>query len=87
MASWSASAQSPAPGQLCCGQFCYLLGLREEGQPLVLVRGRLGLFCRAGGSRLPKTDPSVAHIGINSKVHGGTVKQERCEPESSSHVS
>lgn len=66
---------------------CYLLGLREEGQPLVLVGGRLGLFCCAGRSRLPKTDPSVAHVGINSEVHGSTVRQECCTPERSSHIS
>ena len=49
-----------------------LLGLWEEGQPLVLVRSCLGLFSYAGRPCLSETEPGVAHIGVESEIHGGT---------------
>lgn len=54
----------------------YLLGLRKEGQPLVLVRSRWGLFSCVGRPSFSKPDPSMAHVGAESKVHGGAGRQE-----------
>lgn len=78
--SWSTQHGGLLQVSCVLGRLCYLLGLREEGQPLVLVRSRLGLFCCADGSPLRKTDPSMAHVGIKGKVHGNTARQECREP-------